>query len=49
MLQIEKGYQVNKITKMLLLIVIVGAVVFGLAYKAMNPNDYQDPRYRTSQ
>ncbi len=39
----------NKIVKMLLIIVIVGGVIFGLVYKAMNPNDYQDPRYRTSQ
>jgi hypothetical protein len=39
----------NKITKTLLLIFIIGGVISGLVYKAMNPNDYQDPRYRTSQ
>ncbi len=37
----------NKTLKTLLIVGIFTAIAAGLVYKAMNPNDYQDPRYRT--
>lgn len=38
----------NAILKYTILTIIALVVVGGLAYKAMSPNDYQDPRYRSS-
>lgn len=37
----------NKILKNSLIVAIFSVIAIGLVYKAMNPNDYQDPRYRT--
>lgn len=38
----------NPIVKNLLIALVILLVGGGLVYKAMNPSDYQDPRYRTS-
>jgi len=38
----------NAVVKYMLITIIALGVVGGLVYKAMSPNDYQDPRYRTS-
>lgn len=44
--RIEK---LNRIIKYVLLSLVVVGVVFGLIYKASNPNDYRHPRDRSIQ
>ena len=38
----------NNIVKNSIVILVVILAIGGLAYKVMNPNDYQDPRYRSN-
>ena len=38
----------NKIIKNTIIIIVISLALGGLVYKAMSPNDYQDPRYRSN-